>query len=122
VATHTVELVDVCPTLCDMAGVPLPDGVDGRSLAPLVRADDADRESFAERPAFTEVQLGKFTGVSLRSGRWRYTAWQGPQGSAGRQFYDHDTDPRELVNLADDPAHAATAQSLDAELRRHTLP
>jgi len=121
-ATHTVELVDVCPTLCDLAGVPLPAGVDGRSLAPLVRADVADREQFADRPACTEVQLGKFNGVSLRSGRWRYTAWQGPDGVAGRQLYDHDTDPRELVNLADDPASAATLESLDAELRRRTLP
>ena len=122
VATHTVELVDVCPTLCDLAGVPVPAGADGRSLAPLVRPDDADREPFADRPAFTEVELGKYRGMSLRSGRWRYTAWQGPEGPAGRQLYDHDTDPRELVNLADDPVHAATLQSLDAELRRRTLP
>ena len=122
VATHTVELVDVCPTLCDLAGVPLPAGVDGRSLAPLVRAGDADQKHFADRPAFTEVQLENLTGLSLRSGRWRYTAWQGPDGPAGRQLYDHDTDPRELVNLADDPAHAATVKSLDAEMRRFTSP
>jgi iduronate 2-sulfatase len=68
VATHTVELVDVCPTLCDLAGVPLPAGTDGRSLAPLVRADAAARQDFAERPALTEVELGKYRGVSLRSG------------------------------------------------------
>jgi len=60
--------------------------------------------------------------VSLRSGRWRYTAWQGPDGLAGRQLYDHDIDPRELSNLADDPAHAATVKSLDAEMRRFTSP
>ena len=122
VATHTVELVDVCPTLCDLAGVPLPAGVDGRSLAPLVRADVVDREQFADRPACTEVQLGKFNGVSLRSGRWRYTSWDGPQGNAGRQLYDHDTDPCELSNLAAEPAHAATVKSLDAEMRRFTSP
>jgi len=122
VATHTVELVDVCPTLCDLAGVPLPAGTDGRSLAPLVRADAAARQDFPERPACTEVQLGKFNGVSLRSGRWRYTAWQGPQGPAGRQLYDHDADPHELANLADDPAHAATVQKLDAEMIRLVSP
>ena len=122
VATHTVELVDVCPTLCDLAGVPLPAGVDGRSLAPLVRADVAARQDFADQPALTEVDLGKYHGVSLRSGRWRYTSWDGPQGNAGRQLYDHDTDPRELVNLADHPAHAATVKALDAEMRRCTAP
>jgi iduronate 2-sulfatase len=122
VATHTVELVDLCPTLCDLAGVPVPAGVDGRSLAPLIRMDDAARHDFADRPAFTEVQLGKFTGVSLRSGRWRYTAWQGPEGAAGRQLYDHDTDPHERANLADDPSRAATVQTLDAELRQRISP
>jgi len=102
--------------------VPLPAGVDGRSLAPLVRADAAARQDFADRPAFTEVELGKYRGVSLRSGRWRYTAWQGPEGPAGRQLYDNGADPCELVNLADDPAHAATVHSLDAEMRRFTSP
>jgi len=118
VPSHTVELVDVCPTLCELAGVPVPAGVDGRSLAPLVRGDEAARRAFAERPAVTEVLRGKVSGTSLRSGRWRYTVWQGPEGPAGRQLYDHDTDPHELANLTADPAHAATVQSLDAELRR----
>jgi len=121
---HTVELVDVCPTLCDLAGVPVPADVDGRSLAPLVRAG-GDAAAFPDRPAFTEVfraagprqPPGKgVRGLSMRSGRWRYTLWN--DGDAGRQLYDHETDPGELVNLADRPEHAATQARLDAELRR----
>jgi len=121
---HTVELVDVCPTLCELAGVPAPAGGDGRSLAPLVRAG-GDASAFPDRPAITEVfrpggpQAGPgkgTTGVGMRSGRWRYTIWNG--GAAGRQLYDHEFDPGELVNLADRPEHAATVQALDAELRR----
>jgi len=114
-APETVELVDVLPTLCDLAGVPLPAGVDGRSLAPLVRAGGADAAAWTARPAFTEVQHRDVRGVSMRSGRWRYTVWNG--GEAGRQLYDHNTDPHELTNLADLPDHAATVQALDAELR-----
>ena len=56
-------------------------------------------------------------GLSVRSGRWRYTAWN--DGDAGRQLYDHEADPEELVNLADRPEHAATRAELDAELRRY---
>ena len=117
-APQTVELVDVLPTLCDLAGVPLPAGVDGRSLAPLVRAGGADAAAWTARPAFTEVQHRDVRGVSMRSGRWRYTVWNG--GEAGRQLYDHNTDPHEFVNLADRPDHAATVQALDAEMRWFT--
>jgi iduronate 2-sulfatase len=121
---HTVELVDVCPTLCDLAGVPAPAGVDGRSLAPLVRAGD-DAAPLPDRPAFTEVLRGGgpkqppgkgVRGLSMRSGRWRYTVWN--DGAAGRQLYDHEADPGELVNLAARPEHAATLAELDTELRR----
>jgi len=115
VAPQTVELVDVMPTLCDLAGVPLPGRVDGRSLAPLLRAGGDDSGAWTARPAFTEVQHNAIRGVSMRSGRWRYTVWNG--GEAGRQLYDHNSDPHELKNLADLPDHAATVQALDAEMR-----
>jgi arylsulfatase A-like enzyme len=118
VAPQTVELVDVLPTLCDLAGVPLPAGIDGRSLASLVRAGGGEQAAWTARPAFTEVQHDGIRGMSMRSGRWRYTVWNG--GEAGRQLYDHHTDPHELANLADRPDHAATVQALDAELRWFT--
>ena len=118
VAPQTVELVDVLPTLCDLAGVPLPAGIDGRSLAPLVRAGGDEEAAWTARPAFTEVQHDGIRGMSMRSGRWRYTVWNG--GEAGRQLYDHNTDPHELANLADRPDHAATVQALDAEMRWFT--
>jgi uncharacterized sulfatase len=114
---HTVELVDLAPTLCDLCGVPAPPGYEGRSLAPLVTGDAADAEAFPDRPAFTEVAdlPGGGRGASVRSGRWRYTLWNG--GAAGRQLYDHDADPHELVNLAERPEHADTVRRLEAVLR-----
>jgi arylsulfatase A-like enzyme len=54
-------------------------------------------------------------GYSLRTPRWRYTEWD--QGKAGRELYDHDADPRELKNLADDPSQAETVRQLSAQLR-----
>lgn len=110
--TQTVELIDLAPTLCELCGVPAPRGFEGRSLAPLVVGDDEASKSFPERPAFTEVDRGGVRGVSVRSGRWRYTLWNG--GSAGRELYDHDTDPRELDNLADRPEYAERIGTLEA--------
>ena len=52
---------------------------------------------------------------SLRTSRWRYTEWD--EGNQGRELYDHETDPEELKNLANDPAHAATVADLSANLR-----
>ena len=114
---HTVELIDLAPTLCDLCGVRPPSGFEGRSLAPLVTGDAAAAEAFPDRPAFTEVAdlPGGGRGASVRSGRWRYTLWNG--GSAGRQLYDHDDDPQELDNLAERPEHAETVRRLDGLLR-----
>jgi len=110
-AAHTVELIDLAPTLCDLCGLEVPVGFEGRSLAPLLVGA---AEAFPARPAFTEV-AGSTRGATVRSGRWRYTLWDG--GVAGRQLYDHDTDPRELENLVDRPEHAGTVRQLDAMLR-----
>jgi iduronate 2-sulfatase len=59
----------------------------------------------------------RFLGYSLRTPRWRYTEWD--EGRQGRELYDHSEngDPKELTNLAENPAHAATVAELSAKLR-----
>ena len=98
------ELVDLFPTLAGLCGVPVPAGLSGVSLAPLL----ADISAPGRTAAFSMVRKGR----SIRTERWRYNEWDG--GSAGVELYDHDADPGELKNLADDPAHAVTI----AELKR----
>jgi arylsulfatase A-like enzyme len=55
-----------------------------------------------------------FVGYTLRTPRWRYTEWD--EGRQGRELYDHDADPRELTNLANDAAHASDVQTLSKQL------
>lgn len=111
-----VEFVDVYPTLLDAAGLPVPGGLDGRSLVPLLR--DPLREwqggavSQILRPADTRLAT-PVMGRSLRTERWRFTEWNG--GSAGTELYDHAADPNEFHNLAVDPS--PDTQRIIGELR-----
>ncbi len=107
-APRTVELVDLYPTLADLAGLTPPANLAGKSLRPLL--DDPSAKW--DKPAFTQVWRGSFAGHSVRTERWRYTEWDG--GKQGVELYDQDQDPREFNNLAGDPRHAATVAELKA--------
>jgi uncharacterized sulfatase len=110
---RTVEFVDLYPTLADLAGLTPPKDLVGASLRPLL--DDPSRPW--DRPAFTQVQRGEFPGYSVRTERWRYTVWD--DGKRGAQLYDHDADPQELNNLADDPKSAAVAAEMKALVKKN---
>ncbi|HEX7899577.1 MAG TPA: sulfatase [Planctomycetota bacterium] len=110
---RTVELVDVYPTLADLAGLAAPKDLAGASLRPLLN----DPAAPWERPAFTQVQRGGFPGYSVRTERWRYAEWD--DGAKGVELYDHASDPREARNLAADPAHAAVVAELKALVKRN---
>ena len=112
-SARVVELLDVYPTIADLAGLTAPAGLQGRSLRPLLTNPDAAWD----RPAISQVRrvAGSSTsmGYSVRTTRWRYTEWD--QGASGVELYDETADGDEARNLAADPAHAATI----ATLRRH---
>jgi arylsulfatase A-like enzyme len=55
-------------------------------------------------------------GRSIRTERFRYTEWG--DGKLGRQLYDYDQDPEELVNRANDPKYADTVKELQQLLRK----
>ncbi|HVJ81641.1 MAG TPA: sulfatase, partial [Planctomycetia bacterium] len=107
-----VEFIDLFPTLCDLAGVPAPAGLQGTSFKKLLE----DPAAKGKDAAFTIVQRGKIRGRSVRTERWRCTEWDG--GAGGIELYDHDVDPDEWKNLAGDPAHSETLRSLRAMFPR----
>jgi uncharacterized sulfatase len=114
VSPRTVELVDLYPTLTDLAGVPAPAGLQGVSLRPLLQ----EPTHAWGRPAHSQVIRGGLNGIqgySVRTERWRYTEWDG--GAKGAELYDHDADPQEMRNLASDPAQAAVVKELQAQVR-----
>lgn len=110
---RVVELVDLYPTVAEYAGLKAPANLHGTSLRPLL--DDAD--AAWNRTALTQVQRGSFAGYSIRTERWRYTEWDG--GAKGAELYDHDSDPHELKNLADDPQFAPVATEMKALAKKN---
>ncbi len=108
-----VELIDVYPTLADLAGLTPPANLPGASLRPLLAKADAPWN----RPAFTQVERGGFPGRSVRTARWRYTEWD--EGKQGTELYDHETDPKEMKNLAADPGQAAVVAELKALVKQN---
>ncbi len=100
-SARTVELIDLYPTLADLCGLPTPQGLDGASLAPLLRRPDAAWD----HAAYTEVRHGgnrnraAISGRTVRTERFRYTEWESG-GRTSAQLFDHTTDPGERQNLA----------------------
>lgn len=99
-----VEFVDIYPTLTELAEVGNPEGLEGRSLAPLLTDPNAEWDGYAItqilRPADDRL-AEPVMGCSIRTDRWRYTEWA--EGKEGVELYDHWADPMEFDNLAMDP-------------------
>ncbi|MGV3753908.1 MAG: sulfatase [Verrucomicrobiota bacterium] len=122
-----VSQLDLYPTLTELAGLKAPANIQGQSLVPLLKDVNAKGRGWAlsqvmrgnvARPGIiapTEGANRGFFGYSLRTARWRYTEWD--EGNKGRELYDHDKDPKELINLAAISEHAATVAELSKQLR-----
>ena len=106
-----IETVDLYPTLCELAGIPLPAGIDGRSFAAVVR--DPARE---HRDHATHVYpRGERLGRAIRTARHRLVEWKepgSPDATAELELYDYEIDSEETVNLA------GTQPQVVARLRR----
>lgn len=120
-ASGLVELVDIMPTIAELAGVPLPSGktYDGTSLVPLLRngSTTVKAAAFSQYPrhvtnpaeawdnnGILRCPRSNFThmGYSVRTRNWRYTEWVRWNGTSltplwdevdGRELYDHRGEP-----------------------------
>jgi N-acetylglucosamine-6-sulfatase len=109
--------VDLAPTFLDLAGVPIPDAMQGRSLRPLLTEENPDWRTSFLYEYFQEGWLpGVPTMLGVRTERWKYVTY--PAIDDLDELYDLEADPHELRNLAEDPAHRETLQTMQQELER----
>ncbi len=136
-----VSHIDIFPTICQMAGIPVPADVQGRSLVPLVAGDTPalHDEIFAEVNFHAAVEPQR----CIRTERWKYIRRYDGRSSAvlpntddslsktclfdlgltaqphpAEMLFDLAFDPVETCNLAADPAHASVLADMRARLDR----
>ena len=108
---RAVSLLDLFPTLAELAGLDVPEHLEGTSLLPLLENPDAAWD----RPAISTHHFGNH---AVRSERFRYIRYN----DGSEELYDHDADPNEWHNLADDPDYADAKVELASWLPTENAP
>jgi arylsulfatase A-like enzyme len=107
-----VEFVDIYPTLCDLAGLPKPEHLEGTSFAPLLTHPELPwkKAAFSQYP-----RRGGIMGYSMRTDAYRLTRWvehKNPEHVVALELYDHQKDDAENFNIANKPENAALVKGL----------
>jgi len=104
VARGLVEFLDVYPTLCELAGLPLRPELEGRSLKPMLEDPGRAVKDFAISQFKRRQRNRELMGYALRTDHYRYVEWldRATAKVVDRELYDHRDDPAENVNRADE--------------------
>ncbi len=120
------EFVDIYPTLCSMLGLERPAHIDGVDLTGMMKRPAVPAKEYA---VTQQDRPGGIMGYSVRSDRYRYTAWFGkgwrswkPYDASmvqARELYDYTADPLEKANLVDRAEYKAVQKQMQAMLEHY---
>ncbi|MBC8869861.1 MAG: sulfatase [Planctomycetes bacterium] len=124
-----VELVDLFPTLCEVAGVDIPDNMEGTSFKPLLLDPELDWKSAAfsqyHRNPRVTPDGKRYMGYSMVTPRYHYVEWRSwnhISGIAGDlvaiELYDRENDPDENRNIAEFKENGQIIEQLSRQLKR----
>ena len=125
---NLVELVDLYPTLCDLARITVPDNMEGTSLKPLLRHPERELKSavfsqYHRRPKNTPDRKS-YMGYSMVTTRYHYIEWyywdnqkKKTLDFAAVELYDNQADAEENINIAGFPENAALVRELSQKLK-----
>ena len=111
-----VETVDIYPTLCELAGLPMPTGLDGIGFAEVLR----DPRHHTRESVIHVYPRAKLLGRAIRTPRHRMVEWKAPGAAASTatyELYDYENDPLETKNQA--ASQPDVLASLQAILATH---
>ncbi|MGI9471238.1 MAG: sulfatase [Rubripirellula sp.] len=124
VCDRLVELVDLYPTLVDVCGFPIPSGLEGTNMVPLLKDPSLawKNAAFSQFPRATtghrHRRHGDIMGYAVRTERYRYVEWQDwtTKTVIASELYDHDVDAEEMTNIANAPKYADVQKQLSETL------
>ena len=105
------ELIDIYPSLCELAGLSVPEHLNGDSFVPLLTEPDLNWKSAA---------VGRYrNGDTIRTDRHRFTEYSNVTGEGlSRMLYDHTSDPHEDVNISERSESQGVVDRLTQQLHR----
>ena len=106
-----VEYLDIYPTVTDLAGLSGPKHLEGESLAKTLDNVSAQTKS----AIFTRYHAGE----NIHTDRYSYSAWFNGERITEHMLYDHEKDPLETVNEANNPEYRVVMTDLQKQLKAH---
>lgn len=116
------ELIDVFPTICEIAKLPTPTHLQGKSLVPIV---DGSKTKVKDM-ALSQFPRYEKMGYALRTSRYRYIEWRKGNYKKSKDYingpveavelYDYSQDPQETKNFANDPGYAKIRAELQNKM------
>lgn len=105
------EFIDIYPSLCELAGLPLPNHLEGKSFVPLMKDQTLE---------WKKAAIGRYrNGDTIRTDQYRFSEYRGKGGKpSARMLYDHENDPQEDVNISELKASKDLVRQLAQSLRK----
>lgn len=107
-----VSLLDLYPTLVSLAGLPANTANEGNDITPLLKNPETD---WSDKPSITTLAQNEH---SICDGRYRYIIYN----DGSEELYDHQKDPLEWTNLAEDSEYAEIKKRLRSFIPKVNVP
>jgi len=122
VVSQPVELIDIYPTVAELAHVKAPSELEGKSLVPMMTTDTSlpNAHAYSMIYHYDEAMGADVVGRSVRTDTYRYTEWGNSRQD--RELYLSDRTPYEYINQIDDVAVKAKRAEGEQWLQKLKMP